>query len=67
MTLEKIPVWAVHMRYKSYNRVSRSTYMRKIQPLRLRPIEPIASESVLLQISSDRIEYQSLPLSNDQH
>ncbi len=38
--------WAVHMRYKSYTRVSCSTYTHKIQPLRLRPIGPIASESV---------------------
>ncbi len=27
--------------------VSRSTYTHKIQPLRIRPIEPIASESVI--------------------
>ncbi len=33
-----------NMRYKSYTWVSRSTYMHKIQPLRIRPIEPIASE-----------------------
>ncbi len=39
--------WAVHMRYKSYTRVSRSTYTHKIQPLRIRPIESIASESVV--------------------
>ena len=37
------------MRYKSYTRVSRSTYMHKIQPLRIRPIGPIASESVAVQ------------------
>ncbi len=38
--------WAVHMRYKSYTQVSRSTHTHKIPPLRTRPIEPIASESV---------------------
>ncbi len=37
--------WAAHMRYKSYTQVSRSTYTHKIQPSRIRPIEPIASES----------------------
>ncbi len=40
---------AVHMRYKSYTRDNRSTYTHKIQPLRIRPIETIASESVITQ------------------
>ena len=34
------------MRYKFNTRVSRSTYTHQIQPLRIRPIEPMASESV---------------------
>ena len=41
--------WAVHMRYKGYTRVSRTTYTHKIQPLHIRPSEPIASESVGLR------------------
>ncbi len=45
--------WTVHMQYKSYTRVSCSTYTHKIQPWRIQPIGPIASESI------DDLTYQA--------
>ncbi len=49
------------MRYKSYTRVSCPTYTHKIQPLRIRPIEPIASESVFSAESAEMAENTESP------
>ncbi len=45
---------------KSYTRVSRSTYTHKIQPLRIRPIEPIASELECRAADRKLVKYDSV-------
>ncbi len=43
------------MQFKSYTRVSRSTYTHKIQLSRIPPIEPIASESVVQDVKTTKM------------